>query len=548
MTGDLGLIQNSDLRSVFEFGTKFCENPILKTANLRAQFKDDIGKLITKICQKYKKSRRVFKDWKSCLLNNLTSKMMSCKHSNSYRYPVLSKIECKTELARLQDKYVITVVDKAAGNFAFTCKKFYFLKLAVELGLDNDIPGNETYQFVQDSETQVIDRIKSDLLGFSLVPEVKESRLALLYHIPKFHKNPPKMRYIAGNINTVMAKLDRIVARVMEMCKGHFSNLCRKNHEYSGVRYCFDVQTSTEVKGMFDLASGSARSISINDFATLYTLFDHDHMLGNVSWLLSKLSKNSGLHHVRVSHEKAWWVRGDSEGDVYTVGELLEMIGYLVRNTHVKAFGSIFRQTKGVIMGGASSGWLSDCSLMVDEFKYIDGKIKAGLREDADRLKFFCRYRDDCTTINVDDFLGISADIYPPSLSLTQENSDCLRADVLDMSVEIADGSITTKVYCKADSFPFRVISLPYLESNLDRAVCYRVFYGQMVRFQRLCTYREDFETRARFLLDILKDRGYSLSLLGRQFSRAIGKYISDFQKWEIPVSIEGWFRNIAGL
>ena len=116
------------------------------------------------------------------------------------------------------------------------------------------------------------------------------------------------------------------------------------------------------------------------------------------------------------------------------------------------------------------------------------------------------------------------------------------------MSVEIADGSITTKVYCKADSFPFRVISLPYLESNLDRAVCYRVFYGQMVRFQRLCTFREDFEIRARFLLDILKDRGYRLDLLGRQFSRAINKYISDFQRWEIPVNIEGWFRCIAGL
>ena len=123
-----------------------------------------------------------------------------------------------------------------------------------------------------------------------------------------------------------------------------------------------------------------------------------------------------------------------------------------------------------------------------------------------------------------------------------------MEADVLDMNVKLADGSITTRVYCKADRFPFRVISLPYLESNLDRAVCYRVFYGQMVRFQRLCTYKEDFETRARFLLDILKGRGYSLDLLGRQFSRAIGKYISDFQRWEIPVSIEGWFRNIAGL
>ena len=91
-------------------------------------------------------------------------------------------------------------------------------------------------------------------------------------------------------------------------------------------------------------------------------------------------------------------------------------------------------------------------------------------------------------------------------------------------------------------------LSLPFLESNLDRGVCYRVFYGQMVRFQRLCTYREDFEARARYLLDVLRARGYRLDLLGRQFLRAIGKYISDFQRWEIPVSIEGWFRDIAGL
>ena len=121
-------------------------------------------------------------------------------------------------------------------------------------------------------------------------------------------------------------------------------------------------------------------------------------------------------------------------------------------------------------------------------------------------------------------------------------------ADVLDMNVKIVDGSITTKVYCKADTFPFQVISLPYLESNLDKGVCYRVFYGQMVRFQRLCTNREDFESRAGFLLDILKNRGYKLGLLGRQFSRAIGKYIVEFQKWEIPVDSGWWFRHIAGL
>ena len=93
------------------------------------------------------------------------------------------------------------------------------------------------------------------------------------------------------------------------------------------------------------------------------------------------------------------------------------------------------------------------------------------------------------------------------------------------------------RVYCKADAFPFRVVTMPFLESNLDRAVCYRVFYGQVVRFQRLCTYRES-RTRTRYLLDILKDRGYKLGLLDRQFSRAVAKYIVDFQIWELPQAL----------
>ena len=141
----------------------------------------------------------------------------------------------------------------------------------------------------------------------------------------------------------------------------------------------------------------------------------------------------------------------------------------------------------------------------------------------------------------MDDFLEISSNIYPPSLSLTQENDDSVVADVLDMNVKIVDGSITTKVYCKADTFPFQVISLPYLESNLDKGVCYRVFYGQMVRFQRLCTNREDFESRAGFLLDILRHTGYKLGLLGKQFSRAIGRLTIEFQKWKIPVDSVRW-------
>ena len=292
---------------------------------------------------------------------------------------------------------------------------------------------------------------------------------------------------------------------------------------------------------MFDKAN-NIQSISINDFSTLYTLFDHEHLLGNIKWLLHKLSKNSNMRHIKVANSKAWWVLGSSEGVVFSLEEVLEMIDYLVQNSYIKAFGNIFRQTKGVIMGGKSSGGLSDCSLMVDEYKYVSNKVKNGLVEEAVRLKYFRRYRDDCISLNIDNFLTVASEIYPPSLTLTQENSLPDKVNVLDMVAEIKEGKIFTKVYCKTDHFPFEVISLPFLESNLDTNICYNVFYGQIVRFQRLTSLREDFEARVKYLASILIKRGYNIKFLCRRFTKALDKYGSEFQKWSLPLDLKSWF------
>ena len=70
-------------------------------------------------------------------------RLNSLADRGKYEKPFLSDRNSKRELDELKEEFVITVVDKAAGNFLFTCRKFYFLKLAEELGLDNDIPGNE---------------------------------------------------------------------------------------------------------------------------------------------------------------------------------------------------------------------------------------------------------------------------------------------------------------------------------------------------------------------------------------------------------------------
>ena len=141
--------------------------------------------------------------------------------------------------------------------------------------------------------------------------------------------------------------------------------------------------------------------------------------------------------------------------------------------------------------------------------------------------------------------MTLATEIYPACLSLTQENDDLSRANVLDMEASIVDGVINTKVYCKTDHFPFDVISLPFLESNLDIGICYRVFYGQVVRFQRLTSDRVDFEVRTKSLADILLARGYNRNRLRKQFSKAINKYMVEFYKWDIPLDLQLWFDQV---
>ena len=57
------------------------------------------------------------------------------------------------------------------------------------------------------------------LTVFGAKPDQKEEKLAMLYHNPKFHKNPVKFRFIAGNVRVVTSRLDEIVAKILKMCQ-----------------------------------------------------------------------------------------------------------------------------------------------------------------------------------------------------------------------------------------------------------------------------------------------------------------------------------------
>ena len=65
-------------------------------------------------------------------------------------------LQVKRELNKLQRKFVITPVDKAANNYAFTCKKFYKEMINEHLQANN-------YELCQEEGAEILRRMDAEI-------------------------------------------------------------------------------------------------------------------------------------------------------------------------------------------------------------------------------------------------------------------------------------------------------------------------------------------------------------------------------------------------
>ena len=102
----------------------------------------------------------------------------------------------------------------------------------------------------------------------------------------------------------------------------------------------------------------------------------------------------------------------------------------------------------------------------------------------------------------------------------------------LDLSITVSDREFVIKVYCKTDDYDFEVITLPFLESNVDDLMCYSVYFGQILRFMRLCSKKEDFIERAKMLSAMLISRGYTRGRLPTKLNQVLERYKHEWSKF----------------
>ena len=135
--------------------------------------------------------------------------------------PLLNKETVKNEFRANTEELVKKQVKKSKIPRA---KFKRFLRLAQELGLHNDQPGNDRYEYQNRTEQEISADLVNKLDRYRPLPDDSERKVALLYHNPIFHKNPIKFRFIAGNVKIVTSQSDASVAKILKMCKEQVQN------------------------------------------------------------------------------------------------------------------------------------------------------------------------------------------------------------------------------------------------------------------------------------------------------------------------------------
>ena len=193
---------------------------------------------------------------------------------------------------------------------------------------------------------------------------------------------------------------------------------------------------------------------------------------------------------------------------------------FLLDNIYIRFGSKLYRQIVGFPMG-------TNCAPVVaDLFVFCyDRDFTLSLSEDnqSDVIAAFnstSRYLDDLLNID-NNFLHIMVNrIYPSEFQLNKVNVSDTEASVLDLHLSISDGFVKTKIYDKRNYFYFDIVNFPFLDGDVPRSTSYGVYISQLIRFARVSSHVDGFNTRNKVLTAKLLRQGYIYYKLRKAFSK----------------------------
>ena len=86
--------------------------------------------------------------------------------------------------------------------------------------------------------------------------------------------------------------------------------------------------------------------------------------------------------------------------------------------------------------------------------------------------------------------------------------------------MSISDGFVETKIYDNRDNFGFDIVNFPFLDGDVPPSTFYGVYISELIRFARVPSHAEDFNTRNKVLTTKLLKQGYKYHKLRKTYTK----------------------------
>ena len=133
------------------------------------------------------------------------------------------------------------------------------------------------------------------------------------------------------------------------------------------------------------------------------------------------------------------------------------------------------------------------------------------------------RYLDDLLNTDNNIFDSTVNRIYPSELQLNKANVSDAEVSFLDLHLSISDGFVKTKIYDKRDDFNFDIVNFPFLDGDVPRLASYGVYISQLIRFARISSHVDDFNTRNKVLAAKILNKDIDIINFVRRSQNFIG-------------------------
>jgi len=275
-----------------------------------------------------------------------------------------------------------------------------------------------------------------------------------------------------------------------------------------------------------------AKSITTYDFSTLYTKLPHDKLIEKLFSLIDFVFKGGNKTFIKISKNgKASWGKKSKYGVGFSKNSLKTAVRHLIENCFFSVGNIVLRQVIGIPMGIDPAPFWANLFLYYYEEQFMKTLISSD-KVKARRFHATKRFIDDLCAINDGDaFQHSFKDIYPKELELKLEHSG-VQASFLNLDIKIQDNKFIYKLFDKRDSFPFSIVRMPYLNSNIPQNIFYSALVGEILRIARSTLLFEDFIPKACELVSRMYRQGAQKHKSIRSIKKIITKHDEDFSKF----------------